>query len=93
MTVKELCDRGADVDRIISQLNKALEDFGGTLSAIPTDGKLSKETRAKLTSANYAVCTTAHEAIKLLREYSSLIDGIMRNTQLTWPPICAPKDS
>lgn len=88
MTVKELCNRESDIERVINQLNNALEAFRDTLNSVPTDGKLSKEARSGLTSSNYAVCTAAHEAIRLLREYSSLVDGIMRNTRLAWPPAC-----
>lgn len=88
MTVKELCNRESDIERAISQLNSALDAFRDTLNSVPTDDKLSKEVRSSLTRSNYAVCTAAHEAIKLLREYSGLMDGIMRNTRLAWPPVC-----
>lgn len=87
MTIMELKDKRETAQKATDALNKEIPE------AIQTILKLAKghEKIDEIRTALNAVAVHSNRAVAVLQDYTWLLDGIMRGTELEWPPTCGTK--
>lgn len=84
MTITELNNKKEAAQTAANELNSSVPE------AIQNVHKLIKghEKQDEIRCALNAVIIHSTRAVESLREYVYLLDGIMRETELKWPPSC-----
>lgn len=87
MTIMELKDKRETAQKAADALSKEIPE------AIQAILKLAKghEKIDEIRTALNTVAIYSNRAVAALQDYTWLLDGIMRNTELEWPPTCGTK--
>lgn len=95
VTIREIVEKRENVRDLIDAMDDTGKDksLNTTLKAL--DEKLAGDAHGEglmdaLRVALYPVLDNTSKAKKLLRDYGALLDSIMRETRVPWPPTCDP---
>lgn len=87
MTINDLNERKRKADRAISLMEKRSEEISGPIIDAVKGTKAENRVRELL---GLSAMNTA-DIMEELRQYSRLLEEIMRVTEITWPPACKLK--
>ena len=92
MTLKELAYKKECVDRTVERIDAAVDKTKGEFARMDgleaaTDANGKEAISIARASVN-ELAAELSECRKALRDYSTLLDAIMLNTDISWPPKC-----
>lgn len=90
MTVIDLVDKKQEIERCISNSEKAFSTVCDAFKELET--KLPKDHKKLIEPFRAALYMAAQQSgvdQQVMRNYSSMLSDIMRQTEIAWPPACS----
>lgn len=90
MTIHELVQKQGDIEALCVRLREITKPASEALADLDSHaGKALKDNVDTLRQALFAEQAALNEAREVLIGYSTLLDSIMRTTEVEWPPKCS----
>lgn len=90
MTISDLVDRCNLIESTLEKCDITCKEFDNSIhpfQELTSDSEILSIIR-NIQSSSYSAISAEQEAMALLREYKSLLDSIMMNICIPWPPRC-----